>query len=898
MGLAVFETALDLDRHWVLSEHKMLAEAVVPGTTYLEMARAAAQEYRGSPVTEIRDVDFLVPMLVRQDQPRTVHVMVREREGAADAALEFTVSSRDPAPAGEGEWVRHARGVLRTDPADSLPAQLDPGALRERCDLETMDVGRGQAEHRVMQFGRRWQGSLQTVYSGDMEALGRLDLPAEYHDEDRGYVLHPALLDLATGFSGFAVLGADVTDRAKATPVTDFFLPLGYDRLRLHAPIPLRGYSHIRPQPGVDPMPELRKVDVTIMDDEGQVAVDISGFTVKRVNAPDQTIQRLRSSTRHYITAWTGLAPVAPAAPPTRLLVLGSPGADTGGLAAAARESGTNVIELPFADADPDEARLASQLSALGMPLPGQLVFAAAPASGRTHQDSAALEEFLACGLHSLFRVIRALASINALPESLTVVAPYANAVTGKEPAVWPANAALFGLAKVIAHENEGLAVRCIDTEPGTPAESLFAELCATGQPGLVALRDGQRYVQELTEGELPPEPPVTAADGATYLITGGLGGLGLAVARSLGQAQPGSRLALVSRRGLPPRAQWGEVLASGNSRHAQQIEAVRAIEAEGARVECFAADVTSHADMEGVVRDIRGRLGRVDCIVHAAGVAGDGFIFRKDPAVFSQTLGPKVLGTTVLDSVTRSDPPDLMVLFGSTTAVFGAAGQSDYTAGNSYLDAFADYRRAEGLRTVTIDWSDWLGTGMAFDHGVRRDQGFFRSISIDDGVASFGRILGSQAPRVIVGEINYELLGAIPPESLAEQLRRSPLVLSPLIMRAIRAAQARVRTEARALAPAPDVAGDPVQLTGREDGGYSPTEEKIAQIWARELGLSEVNVFSSSFDLGGDSLIALRTATGLQQVLGTRVTIVDLFRFVTIAELAEHLDAEKPTQN
>lgn len=196
----------------------------------------------------------------------------------------------------------------------------------------------------------------------------------------------------------------------------------------------------------------------------------------------------------------------------------------------------------------------------------------------------------------------------------------------------------------------------------------------------------------------------------------------------------------------------------------------------------CYQGDVSSLADMRKVVAVIREDLGRIDCVMHAAGIAGDGFILRKDPDTFHQTLAPKVLGATVLDTVTADDPPELMVLFGSTTAIFGAAGQSDYTAANMFLDGFAEYRNVQGRRTVSIDWTDWLGTGMAFDHAVQRDQGFFKSIAVDEAIASLEEILNSWCTRVIVGEINYPMLASVDPETLAARLSRAPLVLAESI--------------------------------------------------------------------------------------------------------------------
>lgn len=84
------------------------------------------------------------------------------------------------------------------------------------------------------------------------------------------------------------------------------------------------------------------------------------------------------------------------------------------------------------------------------------------------------------------------------------------------------------------------------------------------------------------------------------------------------------------------------------------------------------------------------------------------------------------------------------------------------------------------------------------------------------------------------------------------------------------------------------------VRLIGRENGTYRPMEESVARIWARELGLEEINIFQNSFDLGGDSLKALRIAQSIQQSLGIRVAMVDLFRYLTVADLAEHLDAQR----
>ncbi|MFE6503732.1 SDR family NAD(P)-dependent oxidoreductase [Kitasatospora sp. NPDC057738] len=889
-GQSVFLTEFSLELHWVLSEHKLLGEAIVPGTTYLEMARAAASLHFGRPVTELCDVTFLVPLLVQEGAPRTAHTTVREID---DLRAEFTVASHDPA---SDHWTVHVQGVVSVEP-HTAPAPLqDPAALRELCSLESVDIARRQTEHKVMEFGDRWRSSLPTVHLGVRAALGVLDLPEQYRAECQDHLLHPTLLDQATGFSGFAVLETPA-DRRLALGDRDFFLPVGYDSLLLHGPLPARGLSFVQPHPGYANNAEFRKVDVVICDESGATAAEIRGFTVKRVADAKRTVAQLRPHTRHHTLRWVPApAPEERRALPARVLVIGEQGGIGAELSAALRARGVGVAEAVLADrwqqtvpdryeVPPTPEGFGRLLDALGAELPDEVVHVAAPADDGVQQDLSLLEARLGHGVHSLFHLARCLSERGVAPAGLSVVAPSVARVTGTEPATAPVHATLFGLAKVIGQEYRDTEVFCLDIAGDTGAEAVCAELLGARTPATVALRDGHRYVAELAPVHLREQPrsaPVRP-DGV-YLITGGLGGLGLAVARHLSRSGPGARLALVNRTELPPRERWDEVT---DAKLRGQIEALRELERNGAEVRSYSGDVTDLAVMEGVVAKIRADLGAIGCVVHAAGVAGDGFLFRKDAETFRRTLNPKVLGATVLDLVTQDDPPDCMVNFGSTVAIFGAAGQGDYTAANSYLEQFAEQRSARGRWTVTVDWSDWLETGMAFDHGVQQDQGFFRSVSVEDGLSSFEEILASACTPVIVGEVNYRKLGGS--GELAELLRRAPLVLAVPIRQAIAAA----RSSAGESAAPPDGTpsdGEP-KLFGKESGEFSDTERALARIWARELDLTELNVRDTSFALGVDSLAALRIAQSIQKIMDIRVSMVDLFRYVTIADLADHLD-------
>jgi phthiocerol/phenolphthiocerol synthesis type-I polyketide synthase E len=293
-----------------------------------------------------------------------------------------------------------------------------------------------------------------------------------------------------------------------------------------------------------------------------------------------------------------------------------------------------------------------------------------------------------------------------------------------------PEKAVALGPAKVIPQEHSNLACRSVDVVwPVAEAaadelvEMLAAELAAApaSEPA-VAYRDGERWVQgyhplRVEEPEARPLPPRLRERGV-YLITGGLGGLGLVFAEHLAR-DARARLVLVGRTPLPARADWDAWLAghAADDAVSGKIRQLRAIEALGAEVLPIAASVTDLESMRGAVAAARERFGALHGIVHSAGVAGAGIIQLKTREMADRVLAPKVQGTRVLDALLAESPEplDFLLLCSSTAAVIGGVGQVDYCGANNYLDAYAQARSAAGL-TVSVDWSAWQEVGMAVD--------------------------------------------------------------------------------------------------------------------------------------------------------------------------------------
>ncbi|MDR3538265.1 MAG: SDR family NAD(P)-dependent oxidoreductase [Acetobacteraceae bacterium] len=262
--------------------------------------------------------------------------------------------------------------------------------------------------------------------------------------------------------------------------------------------------------------------------------------------------------------------------------------------------------------------------------------------------------------------------------------APIAFVTHGATPPVSDPAAAMFaGLASALAEERPELHCRCIDVAPGTPAAALQDELARVCADPVVALRPDGRFVPCLTA--IAPRPATLRLSGSV-LITGGLGGIGRHTA-AWALARGAEAVLLVGRTiGTPPPGLNARVLAL-----------------DIAAPDAVSALRTALADMP-----------KLRTVVHAAGVLRDGLVEDLTQADFAASLTPKLAGAHTLHALTEHLALDHFLLFGSVASLIGAAGQANYAAANAALDAFAQWRRWQGLPATSIAWGRWAGTGMA----------------------------------------------------------------------------------------------------------------------------------------------------------------------------------------
>ena len=244
--------------------------------------------------------------------------------------------------------------------------------------------------------------------------------------------------------------------------------------------------------------------------------------------------------------------------------------------------------------------------------------------------------------------------------------------------------------------------------------ELLLSELRMPPSNGEIALSNDTRWVRRYEPITAPRAEQPRLRKQGVYLVTGGMGGIGLTIAKSLAEREH-AKLVLVDRTPLPPQSEWDEWLERRPAdTESTRIRTVRQLEALGAEVLVASGDVADLDRMTEILRETKQRFGALHGVIHAAGVLDDAPLGAKSQASVEAVFGPKVYGTLVLDRVLKAEPLDFFVVFSSTSTAIAAAGQVDYVGANAFLDAFAEKSRSEGRNVLSLAWGVWAEVGLA----------------------------------------------------------------------------------------------------------------------------------------------------------------------------------------
>jgi NAD(P)-dependent dehydrogenase (short-subunit alcohol dehydrogenase family)/acyl carrier protein len=399
-------------------------------------------------------------------------------------------------------------------------------------------------------------------------------------------------------------------------------------------------------------------------------------------------------------------------------------------------------------------------------------------------------------------------------------------------------------------------------------------ELATKSGDTVIAYRGTHRWVQTFEHISLPKIQPesLPLRQGAVCLITGGLGGIGLALAGHLAD-RVRAKLVLISRTGLPAKEEWPNWLRSHGEGDdvCRKIRAIQSIEARGSQVLVLRADVADAIEMRDVFKQAREKFGAIHGVIHAAGVRGDRMaIGRKTAEAAASTMASKVLGTVVLGELLRETKPDFFMLCSSVSVQLGGIGNVDYSAANAFLDLYARKHHSE-LNVSSVDWAGWRDVGMGVSTDIpahlkwQREQSLEQGITPEEGIEAFERIVDSSLPQVIVSP--QELTGTFAGAGTE----------SPVAAATVKAAE-----------PEPEPAHERPAISSEFVAPGNPTEKAIAEIWRELLGLSTVGIHDNFFELGGHSLMAAGLLARLKKTFPIEISIASLFENPTVHSLSE----------
>ncbi len=487
-----------------------------------------------------------------------------------------------------------------------------------------------------------------------------------------------------------------------------------------------------------------------------------------------------------------------------------------------------------------------------------------------------AFDEAQSLGFYSVMALTQALVEQTRLDSvRIEIVTSHLHAVTGDE-AIQPGKATVLAAAKVVPQEHPHIRCRSIDVPPPGPGDppddelvsDLLAEFKTRPPETTIAYRRNQRWAQNFE--------PVRLQSGAAglrvlrehgvYLITGGLGKIGLTLAENLARAVRAS-LVLLTRSEFPAVADWPQWLRSHGDadRVSRAIRRLQAIEQLGARVLVLRADAGNPEDLTRIVKEACHRFGSINGVIHAAGeTSQDGFcgVVSATPDACERQFRPKVRGLLALEEALSGKDVDFWVLFSSLSAVLGGLRFAPYAAANAFLDAFASRKHQTGhTNWISINWDGWDFSGGAAGAGP--------AILPDQGGNAFRLILSQGAlPQVVVSVTDLEA-------------RLAQWIELP---------QSQSGSEARSNSA--ELHSRP-NLSNEYAAPRDEVERTIAAIWQELLGLDQVGIHDNFFELGGHSLVAIQVVSRLHAALRVDVAVHALFETPTVAQLAQKLSGQ-----
>ncbi|MDH6063736.1 type I polyketide synthase [Umezakia ovalisporum] len=736
----IFEKEFSLETLPFLADYRIYGSVVSPGASYLSMILSIVESYANGHLNGgnsakqttylLKDVTFPVPLVISDEANHMVQVACSlscagPHNGGDETQFElFSFAENVPESSSINAdfqtTIIHAKGQFKLE--DTAPPKVELEELQAGCPQEIdLNLFYQIFIDKGFVFGSRFRW-LEQIWVGDGEALARLRQP-ESIESFEGYVIHPGLLDACTQVP-FAISSDDENKQSETT------MPFALNELRCYQPANGQmWWVHATEK-------DRYTWDVSLFDESGQVIAEFIGLEV-RAAMPEGLLGADFWHNWLYTVNWRSQPLQIP-----EVLDINKTGAETlllfaqpegigADLAAYLQSQGKHcVFVVPGSEYTVTEQHIGrtgnlddvttltkivtinpasphdykyflETLTDIGLPCEGILYLWNRYDLTNTsnHRTELTVPDIVLNLCTSLTYLVQALSHMGFSPK-LWLITQNSQAVGSDLGNLEIEQSPLWALGRSIRAEHPEFDCRCLDFDTlSNIAPLLLKEMQAIDHESQIAYRQGTRYVSRLIRNQSECHAPIQTGirpDGS-YLITGGLGGLGLQVALALAEA--GARhLILNSRRGKV-------------SKEAQLI--IDRLRQEDVRVDLIAADVSDAADSERLLVESQ-RKTSLRGIVHAAGVLDDGILLQQNQERFEKVMAAKVRGAWHLDQQSQTLDLDFFVAFSSVASLIEEPGQANYAAANAFLDSLMYYRHIKGSNSLSINWGAWAEVGMA----------------------------------------------------------------------------------------------------------------------------------------------------------------------------------------